>query len=54
LAIDDKNNICISTNDKFYIYDLESKMINSWKLDIGQDNRCYKKMAFNKNEIFVV
>jgi len=53
LAIDNNNNICISTYDKFYIYNLEGKMIRSWNL-VGRNGHCSRKIEFNKNEIYMV
>jgi NHL repeat. len=54
-SIDNNNNIHIATNNKFYIYDLRGKLINSWNLadNFKKKTRC-RKISFSKNEIFMV
>jgi len=55
LIIDNNNNILISSRNKFHIYNLEGKIINSWDLiDNHTNNFGFRKIASNDKEIFMV
>jgi hypothetical protein len=55
LAIDNKNNILISTNNKFQIYNLKGKLTNSWNLiDNSKKKQFSRKIEPYKNEIFML
>jgi NHL repeat. len=55
LIIDKDNNILITTNTMFYIYNLEGKVLNSWELTSNAfcNEKSRKIFAF-KNEIYMV
>jgi CNH domain. len=54
MAIDNKNRVCVSTSNKFHIYNLEGNIINSWDLVDNSDDYKYRNIAFNDDEIFMV
>jgi hypothetical protein len=52
-AIDKHNNILISTNYKFYIYNIEGKEINSWEL-VNDSSFRSRKIASDGKNIFML
>jgi hypothetical protein len=54
LAIDNDNNILISTMGEFRIYDIEGKNINSWYLKDNDYDIEHRNIAVNNNEIFMI
>lgn len=53
LAIDNNNNICAATYNRFYVCNLQGKIINSWELDYHGIGCRSRKIAFYKNEIYM-
>jgi hypothetical protein len=54
-AISENKRIYISTNKRFYVYDLFGDMINSWNLmDNSKENQKVRKIVINKNRIYMV
>jgi hypothetical protein len=51
--IDSNNNILTLTNSKFYIHDLNGKLINSWDVIDGKYKQI-RKISTNDKEIFIV
>jgi len=55
LAIDNNNHVLVSTCDKFHIFDIKGRLINSWNLiNNSLENQRSRKISFNKNEIFII
>jgi len=54
LAIDNNNNILISTYNKFYIYSIKGELIKSWELVENLELIGSRNIAFIDNEIFMV
>jgi hypothetical protein len=54
VAIDNKNNIYISTNNKFKVYNIEGDLTNSWDLvDNSLKGERFRKIAVDENWIYI-
>jgi hypothetical protein len=55
MTIDDDNNIYVTTYNKFYVYNINGKLICSWNLvDNSKRKHRSRQIRFHKNKIYMV